>query len=209
MFHVQLNVGIGFIPQTPDRTTGFPGWRKIRAAFTARRRIVHQQARTGIAMKLKPTALIGFLLQCGGTLRHLLGCCLRLLLGSHQLLRFLFCVGGAFLRNLRAGFRGLKTLLQSSKTRFDTRHIRLGKNRGTPGQHAYHHGKSAFFIHFVASLKEVIESAKLLNRFRLMILNLPILDRQSFLLNRFSKCDRGDNSGRRQTARCGKNYSCG
>ena len=93
-------------------------------------------------------------------------------MNDHQLLCFLFRCRGALFSNLRAGFRSLKTLLQSSKTRFDTRHIRLGKNRGTAGQHAYHHGKSAFFIHFVASLKEFIKSAKLLNRFRLLILNL-------------------------------------
>ena len=83
-----------------------------------------------------------------------------------------FRIGGAFFSHLRTRFRRLEALLHRGKTRFDTCHIRLGKNRGTSGQHAYHHGKSAFFIHFVASLITIGESAKLLNRFRLLILNL-------------------------------------
>ena len=123
-------------------------------------------------MELKPAALIRLLLQRGGALRHRLGCRLRLLLRGNQLLRFLFRIRGAFFSHLRTRFRRLEALLHRGKTRFDTCHIRLGKNRGTSGQHAYHHGKSAFFIHFVASLKEVIKRAKLLNRFRLLILNL-------------------------------------
>ena len=172
MLQVQLDVGVGFVTQTPYRTAGFTGWGQVRAAFAAGGGIVHQQARAGIAVELKPAGLIRLLLQRGGALRHLLGCRLRLLLSGNQLLRFLFCCRSALLSHLRARFRVLKALLHRGKTRFNTGHIRLGKNRGTSGQHAYHHGKSAFFIHFVASLKEVIKRAKLLNRFRLLILNL-------------------------------------
>ena len=152
--------------------TGFAGWGQIRTAFAAGGRVIHQQAGTSVAVELKPAALIRFLLQRSGALRHRLGCRLRLLLRGNELLRFLFCFRGAFLRPLRARLCVLKALFHCGKPRFDTRHIRLGKNRGTSGQHAYHHGKSAFFIHFVASLKEVIKRAKLLNRFRLLILNL-------------------------------------
>ena len=157
VLNIQLNVGIRFVPQTPDGPARFSGGRQIRAAFAAGGRVVHQQAGTGVTVKLKAACPIGFLLQRRGTLRHRLRGGLRFLLRGHQLLRFLFRCRGALFSHLRAGFRLLQTLLQRRQTRFNTCHIRLGKNRGTAGQHAYHHGKSAFFIHFVASLKITVK----------------------------------------------------
>ena len=74
MLQVQLNVGVGFIAQTPYCTTGFAGWGQIRTAFAAGGRVIHQQAGTSVAVELKPAALIRFLLQRSGALRHRLGC---------------------------------------------------------------------------------------------------------------------------------------